>query len=141
MTVARYHRTGPPDGLTHRGLCYPSMSFDRFHPSRLFTIITTRLCHLICFSVFSCILCQIHLILHTATSWHWGFPSPLFHSLKCDDSLGEACRPRTTECHFSAVLITTDSTTLQPTRRYHSIMLIHDSLDTGAFQQLSSAIS
>ena len=41
-----YHRTGPTDGLIHWGLRYPSaVNFDRFHPSRLFTIITTPVCH------------------------------------------------------------------------------------------------
>ena len=53
--------------------------------------------------------------------------------------LGVTCRSRTTSGHLlflrSAILARYSSTTKQtPTRGYHSIMLIHDSLDTEAFQ-------
>jgi hypothetical protein len=56
--------------------------------------------------------------------------------------LGVTCRSRTTVCHLHySGYIPGCSTTTPPTRGYHSIMLIHDSLDTEAFQYLLSTIS
>jgi len=55
--------------------------------------------------------------------------------------LGVTCRSRTTVCHLHYPgYIPGCSTTTPPTRGYHSIMLIHDSLDTEAFQCLLSTI-
>ena len=63
--------------------------------------------------------------------------------------LGVACQPRTTVCHFFSEEMNGKRTTIhlkmlnmreydiQLTRRYHSIMLIHDWLHTRAFSPIS----
>ena len=52
--------------------------------------------------------------------------------------LGVSCRPRTTASHLPIDQMRQYD--LQPTRGYHSIMSIHDSLDTEAFSRLLSTI-
>ena len=103
-----------------RDFAIPAMNFDRFHQPCLFRVLRP----------YSLGISESDPgPLHQKKLRHHDF------SLKL---LGVCYRPRTTVDHLFACPHIADNLLckqidLQPTRGYHSIMLIHDSLDTEAF--------